>query len=58
LIIPSKVSYIPKEYIEYIKSNYENYLISYRNMFNCFKYIGLDPILFGFEFPEEEEDYN
>lgn len=53
LIIPSKVSYIPKEYIEFIKSNYENQTISYKNMANCFEFIGLSPARFGYEYPEE-----
>lgn len=56
LIIPSKVSSVPQEYIEFIKSNYENRYISYKNMANCFNFIGLDPARFGYEYPEEGDN--
>lgn len=51
LIIPSKVTYIPKKYIEFIKSNYERGRISYKNMKNSFEFIGLEPEEFGYENP-------
>ena len=55
LIIPSNEKFIPKEYIEYIKTNYENKKISFNNMKNCFNFIGMDPMDFGYEYPNEEE---
>lgn len=55
LIIPSRITYISKEYIEFIKSNYENKKISYKNMRNCFEFLGLKPEDFGYEYPMEEE---
>lgn len=55
LIIPSNERYIPQEYIEYIKTNYENQKISYNNMKNCFDFIDLNPIDYGYEYPYEEE---
>jgi len=55
LIIPSNEKFIPKEYIEYIKTNYENKKISFNNMKNCFNFIGMDPMDFGYEYPSEEE---
>ena len=55
LIIPSNEKFIPKEYIEYIKTNYENNRISFNNMKNCFNFIGMDPMDFGYEYPNEEE---
>ena len=55
LIIPSKEKFIPKEYIEYIKTNYENKKISFNNMKSCFNFLGMDPMDFGYEYPAEEE---
>jgi len=55
LIIPSKVTYISKEYIEFVKSNYERGNISYENMKSSFEFIGLTPNDFGYEYPNEEE---
>ena len=55
LIIPSNEKFIPKEYIEYIKTNYENKKISFNNMKNCFNFIGMAPMDFGYEYPSEEE---
>lgn len=55
LIIPSKKTYISKQYIEFVKSNYENKDISYKNMENCFSFLGLDPKEFGYEYPVEED---
>ncbi|NLJ97836.1 MAG: ImmA/IrrE family metallo-endopeptidase [Tissierellia bacterium] len=49
LIIPSRKTYIPKEYIIYVKSNYENGKISYENMRESLEFVGLDPIEFGYE---------
>lgn len=49
LIIPSRKTYIPKEYIIYVKSNYENGKISYENMRESLEFVGLDPIEFGCE---------
>lgn len=54
LIIPSKVTYISKEYIEFVKSNYERGNISYENMKSSFEFIGLKPNDFGYEYPLEE----
>lgn len=55
LIIPSKVKYISKEYIEFVKSNYERGNISFENMKNSFQFIGLTPEHFGYEYPQEED---
>jgi Zn-dependent peptidase ImmA (M78 family) len=55
LIIPSKVTYIPKEYIEFVKNNYERGNISYENMKSSFEFIGLIPDDFGYEYPQEED---
>lgn len=55
LIIPSNERFIPQEYIEYIKNNYENKLISYNNMKNCFNFLDMSPMDFGYEYPYEEE---
>ncbi|WP_333511192.1 ImmA/IrrE family metallo-endopeptidase [Thermoanaerobacterium saccharolyticum] len=55
LIIPSKVTYISKEYIEFVKNNYERGNISYENMKSSFEFIGLTPDDFGYEYPQEED---
>jgi Zn-dependent peptidase ImmA (M78 family) len=55
LIIPSKVTYISKEYIEFVKNNYERGNISYENMKSSFEIIRLTPDDFGYEYPHEEE---
>ena len=55
LIIPSKETYVPKEYIEFVKSNYERGNISYKNMKNSLEFIGLTPKQFGYEYPLEED---
>jgi Zn-dependent peptidase ImmA (M78 family) len=55
LITPSREVYIPKEYIEYIKTNYERGNISYKNMKNSLEFIGLAPEQFGYEYPQEED---
>ncbi|NLM59891.1 MAG: ImmA/IrrE family metallo-endopeptidase [Clostridium sp.] len=55
LITPSGETYVPKEYIEFIKTNYERGNISYKNMKNSLKFIGLAPEQFGYEYPQEED---
>ena len=55
LINPSKVTYIPQEYIEFVKSNYENKVISYKNMETCFNFLEISPNQFGYEYPAEED---
>jgi len=55
LITPSKETFVPKEYIEFVKANYERGNISYKNMENCLEFIGLSPKQFGYEYPMEEE---
>jgi Zn-dependent peptidase ImmA (M78 family) len=55
LIIPSKETYVPTEYIEFVKSNYERGNISYKNMKNSLEFIGLTPGQFGYEYPLEED---
>jgi Zn-dependent peptidase ImmA (M78 family) len=55
LITPSKVTCISKEYIEFVKNNYERGNISYENMKSSFEFIGLTPDDFGYEYPQEEE---
>jgi len=55
LINPSKITYISKEYIEFVKSNYERGNISYENMKSSFEFIGLTPDDFGYEYPQEED---
>ena len=54
LITPSKETYIPPEYIEFVKSNYENKAISFNNLRNCFEFLGLAAEQFGYDYPEEE----
>lgn len=49
LIIPSKTNYVPREYIVYIKANYENGKISYEDMKKTLKFIELNPIELGYE---------
>jgi len=55
LIVPSRVTYIPKEYIEFIRSNYERGDISYEKLKAILALVGLKPENFGYEYPEEEE---
>lgn len=55
LIVPSKVTYVPREYIEFIRTNYERGNISYKNMKNSLEFIGLTPKTFGYQEPLEEE---
>jgi len=55
LITPSRETYVPKEYIEFIKTNYERGNISYKNMKNSLEFIGLAPEQFGYEYPQEED---
>lgn len=55
LITPSKETYVPKEYIEFIKTNYERGNISYKNMKTSLEFIGLAPEQFGYEYPLEED---
>lgn len=55
LIVPSKVTYVPREYIEFIRTNYERGNISYKNMKNCLEFIGFSPKTFGYQEPLEEE---
>ncbi len=51
LIIPTKETYAPIEYIEYVKSNYERGHISYKNMKKSLEFVGLIPEQFGYEYP-------
>nr|WP_209454317.1 ImmA/IrrE family metallo-endopeptidase [Thermoanaerobacterium butyriciformans] len=55
LITPSKETYVPKEYIEFVKTNYERGNISYKNMKTSLEFIGLTPEQFGYEYPLEED---
>ncbi|KAA5805823.1 ImmA/IrrE family metallo-endopeptidase [Thermoanaerobacterium thermosaccharolyticum] len=55
LITPSKETYVSKEYIEFIKTNYERGNISYKNMKTSLEFIGLTPEQFGYEYPLEED---
>jgi Zn-dependent peptidase ImmA (M78 family) len=55
LITPSKETYVSKEYIEFIKTNYERGNISYKNMKNSLEFIGLVPEKFGYEYPQKED---
>ncbi|AST58066.1 Zn peptidase [Thermoanaerobacterium thermosaccharolyticum] len=55
LITPSKETYVPKEYIEFVKTNYERGNISYKNMKTSLEFIGLAPEQFGYEYPLEED---
>ena len=55
LIIPSKETYVPTEYIEFVKGNYEIGNISYKNMKNSLEFVGLTPEQFGYEYPLEED---
>ncbi len=54
LITPSKQIYIPQEYIEFVKSNYENNNISFNNTKNCLQFLGLNIEQFGYDYPEQE----
>jgi len=55
LITPSRKTYVPKEYIEYTKANYERGNISYKNMKTSLEFVGLTPEEFGYEYPIEED---
>ena len=55
LITPSRETYVPKEYIEFVKTNYERGNISYKNMKNSLEFIGLSPEQLGYEYPREED---
>jgi Zn-dependent peptidase ImmA (M78 family) len=55
LIVPSEVTYVPREFIEFVKSNYERGNISYKNMKSSLEFVGLTPETFGYEYPLEEE---
>lgn len=55
LITPSKETYVPTEYIEFIKRNYEKGNVSYKNMKNSLEFIGLTPEQFGYEYPLEKD---
>ncbi|HHY06206.1 MAG TPA: ImmA/IrrE family metallo-endopeptidase [Clostridia bacterium] len=48
LITPAKEVYIPQEYIEFVKSNYEHKKISFNNMKNCLEFLGLTAEQFGY----------
>ena len=43
LISPSKIIYVPQEYIEFIKTNYERGNISYGNMKSALEFINMVP---------------
>ena len=55
LITPSRETWVPKEYIEFVKSNYERGNISYKNMKNSLEFVGLTPEKFGYDYPQQEE---
>lgn len=48
LIVPSKVTYIPKEYLVYVKANYENRKITYQELKRTLEFIGLSPEELGY----------
>jgi len=48
LIVPSKANYIPKEYLVYVKGNYENGKISYEELKKALEFIGLSPEELGY----------
>jgi len=48
LILPSKINYIPKEYLIYVKANYENGKISYDELNKTLEFIGLSPEELGY----------
>jgi len=50
LILPSMENYIPREYIIYVKSNYENKKISYEELENILKFIDLEPKELGYSY--------
>ncbi|NLY77251.1 MAG: ImmA/IrrE family metallo-endopeptidase [Tissierellia bacterium] len=49
LIVPSEVTYIPKEYLVYVKANYENGKISYEELIKTLDFINLSPEDLGYE---------
>lgn len=55
LITPSRKTYVPTEYIEFVKNNYERRNISYKNMKNSLEFVGLRPEQLGYEYPSEED---
>ena len=55
LITPSRETFVPKEYIEFVKTNYEKGDISYKNMKHSLEFIGLAPEQFGYEYPQKED---
>lgn len=48
LIVPSKETYIPKEYLIYVKSNYENGKVTYEELKKTLEYIDLRPEELGY----------
>lgn len=48
LIVPSKETYIPKEYLIYVKSNYERGKISYEKLKETLDFIDLSPEDLGY----------
>jgi len=50
LIVPTKLTYIPTEYIEFVKGNYERGNISYGSLKKTLGYIGLTPEQLGYEY--------
>jgi Zn-dependent peptidase ImmA (M78 family) len=48
LIVPSKENYIPKEYLIYVKANYENGKVSYDELKKTLDFIGLSPEELGY----------
>lgn len=49
LIVPSKETYIPKEYLIYVKSNYERGKISYEKLKETLDFIDLSPEDLGYQ---------
>lgn len=55
LIIPSKISYISKEFIEKAKLNFENNIISYGMLSKLLNFINQEPENYGYGRPNEGE---
>lgn len=56
LVTPSKVCFVSSEYIADSRKNYEENKISYTKLEELLRFIGKNPIDYGYEFIEDEDD--
>lgn len=55
LIIPSKISYVSKEYLEVAKKNYEKGITSYGRIAHLLEFINETPEKYGYSEPEDDD---